>query len=160
MIPIPVIDGLFKVGSQIIDRLWPDPEKKAEAVLKLETMRENGELARLASETELAKAQIAVNLEEAKSTNPFIAGWRPAVGWVCVAVLAMTYIPKALVLTVFWSYQAWASISQPDATIPPLPDFPDLGITDLLGILGTLLGSTYIARLRTDEKIKGAEANR
>lgn len=160
MIPIPILDGLFQVGNKLLDRLWPDPAQKAAAAMELEKMRQTGELAQLASDTDLSKAQIAVNLEEAKSTNLFIAGWRPAVGWVCVAVLGMTYIPKALALTVFWSYQAWAVVSHPEAKIPTLPPFPDIGLTDLLGILGTLLGSSYIARLRTSEKMQGVEANR
>ncbi len=105
-------------------------------------------------------AQIATNTEEAKSTNWWVAGWRPGVGWVCVAILALSYIPKALTLTTFWAYQAYLTFANPGVHLPALPPFPDLGITDILGILGTLLGSAYIAKLRTDEKVKGAEARR
>ncbi len=76
-----VISGLFTAAQSLIERFFPDPEKKAAAVLQLEQMRQNGELAVLAAETDLNKLQIQVNVEEAKSTNLFVAGWRPACGW-------------------------------------------------------------------------------
>lgn len=105
----------------------------------------------------LQLAQIGVNQEEAKSTNWLVAGWRPAVGWVCVVALALTYIPKALVLTAFWAYQAYLTFAHPEAHVAALPPFPDLGVWDLLGLLGSILG---IGTLRTAEKIKNVEANR
>jgi hypothetical protein len=37
-------------------------------------------------------AQIAVNAEEAKSNSVLVAGWRPAVGWICAAALAYAAI--------------------------------------------------------------------
>lgn len=105
----------------------------------------------------LQLAQIAVNTEEAKSTNWLVAGWRPAVGWVCVAALALSYMPKAIVLTAFWAYQAYLNLAHPEIEVQALLPFPDLGVTDLLGLLGAILG---IAGMRTVEKVKGAEANR
>ena len=40
---------------------------------------------------EVQLAQIATNTKEAESTNWFVAGWRPFVGWVCgVALLLLT----------------------------------------------------------------------
>jgi len=105
----------------------------------------------------LQLAQIAVNAEEAKSPNWFVAGWRPGVGWVCVIALALTYIPKAVVLTVFWAYQAYITLAHPEVKIAALPAFPDLGVTDLLGLLGAILG---IGAMRTVEKVKDAESNR
>lgn len=37
-------------------------------------------------------AQIGVNLEEAKSSSLFVAGWRPACGWICAFALAYAAI--------------------------------------------------------------------
>ena len=105
----------------------------------------------------IALAQIAVNVEEAKSLNWFVAGWRPAVGWVCVAALGLSYVPKALVLTAFWAYQAYLNLAHPEIEVQALLPFPDLGVTDLLGLLGAILG---VGILRTVEKVKGAEASR
>ncbi len=52
-----LIDGLLAVGGKLIDKLIPDPEAKAKAQLELAQMAQNGELAKLANETELYKAE-------------------------------------------------------------------------------------------------------
>lgn len=44
----------------------------------------------------LQQAQIGVNLEEAKSVNLFVAGWRPAVGWVGAIGLAYVAIVEPI----------------------------------------------------------------
>lgn len=85
--------------------------------------------------------------------NLFISGWRPAVGWVGVISLALVYWPKAVVLTALWTVQAYHAI-QGGLVIPA---YPDLGLTDVLGLLASILG---IGGMRTVEKVKGAEANR
>jgi hypothetical protein len=78
----PITAGLDFV-SKIADKIWPNPADKAAGLLELEKLRQTGELAVLAAETELAKGQLAINAEEAKSENLFVAGWRPFIGWVC-----------------------------------------------------------------------------
>lgn len=115
-----------------------------------EHMADNGLKIEL-SDRDLLKEQIKTNQIEAAKPGYF-NGWRPAVGWVCVAILGLSYIPKALALTLWWSVQAYLTFAHPDAKLPGLPPFPDMGLTDVLGILGTLLGSAYMAKLRTDEK--------
>jgi len=53
-------------------------------------------------EIELAAAQgqMAINLEEAKSESLFVAGWRPAVGWIGALSLGYAAIVEPL-LTLF-----------------------------------------------------------
>jgi hypothetical protein len=87
-----VISGLFTAAQSLIERFFPDPEKKAAAQIELLKMQQTGELAELASITDLAKLQIQVNIEEAKSTNWFVAGGRPAVMWICAAAFGYTYV--------------------------------------------------------------------
>ena len=82
MIPLDIILGL---GSKLIDSVFPDPAKKAEAQLKLLELQQNGELAQM-------QAQTAINVEEAKSASVFIAGWRPFVGWVCGMAFAINFV--------------------------------------------------------------------
>lgn len=90
----------------------------------------------------LQMGQIETNKVEAAHTSWWVAGWRPYVGWVSGTSLGMVYIPKAIVLTGVWTYQAvviiqgWSGTGQP----PALPTYPDLGVTDLLGLLGAMLG--------------------
>ena len=65
------------MGGKLIDRLWPNPEERDAAKLKLLELEQNGELAQLASETDLAKAQMAINEAEAGKESLFVSGWRP-----------------------------------------------------------------------------------
>lgn len=51
------LDGLLAVGGKLIDKLIPDPEAKAKAQLDLATLAQNGELAKMANETEMFKAE-------------------------------------------------------------------------------------------------------
>ena len=67
-----VISGLFSAAQSLIERFFPDPAKKAAAQLELLKMQQSGDLAQLAAETDLAKLQVQVNLEEAKSANWFV----------------------------------------------------------------------------------------
>ncbi|CAB4172756.1 Holin of 3TMs, for gene-transfer release, partial [uncultured Caudovirales phage] len=81
------LGAVLDIGSKILDKVFPDPAQAEAAKLKLLEMQQNGELAQLAAATDIAKLQIQTNLEEAKSTNWFVAGWRPFVGWVCAVAL-------------------------------------------------------------------------
>lgn len=96
-------------------------------------------------------AQIEVNKAEAESHQLFIGGWRSAVGWAGAMGVWCAFVPKALVMTVFWAYTAWVVISRwSGAGEPPaLPVFPDLGITDLMGLLASLLGMGYMRHRET-----------
>ena len=110
--------------------------------------------ARMAMAFAVIQAQTDTNKVEAGSTNWFVSGWRPAVGWVCAAALAMAYIPKASVLTIIWTYQCVLILSHWSGTgVPPvLPLYPDLGITDLIGLLMSMLG---LGGMRMVEKLNG-----
>jgi len=140
-----LISGLFSAAQSLISRFFPDPEKQAEAQRALLQMQQNGELALLASETDLAKLQLQVNVEEAKSTNWFVAGWRPGIGWVCGAGLAYASLiePFARFIAKVWfGYTG---------------EFPVIS-TDLT--LQILMGMLGLGAMRSVEKIKGGEANR
>lgn len=86
------ITAAFDIGGKLIDRLWPNPQEAATAKLELLKMQQSGELAQLAAETELAKGQQAINLEEAKSSQLWVAGARPFFMWVCGAAFAYHYV--------------------------------------------------------------------
>ena len=140
-----LLSGLFDLGKGLIDRLFPDPAAKAAAQLELLRMEQTGALAQLAAETDLAKLQIQTNIEEAKSTNWWVAGWRPAIGWVCGAGLAYAALVEPFAR---FAAKVWFGYTG---------DFPvidtDLTMQILMGILG--LGAR-----RSVEKIKGAESHR
>lgn len=86
------LTGLFSIGSKLIDRFFPDKAASDAAKLELLKMTQTGELAQLAADTNLATKQADINIEEAKSDHFFVAGWRPAVGWVCALAFFAKYI--------------------------------------------------------------------
>jgi len=51
------LDAIVNIGGKLIDKLIPDPEAKAKAQLDLAVLAQNGELAKLANETELYKTE-------------------------------------------------------------------------------------------------------
>ena len=140
-----LLSGLFDLGKGLIDRLFPDPAAKAAAQLELLRMEQTGALAQLAAETDLAKLQIQTNIEEAKSTNWFVAGWRPGIGWVCGAGLAYAALIEPFAR---FAAKVWFGYTG---------DFPvidtDLTLQILMGMLG-------LGAMRSIEKVKGAEGKR
>lgn len=139
------LSSIFDFGKAVIDRFIPDPAAKLAAATELEKMRQTGDLAKLASDTGLAQGQLEINKVEAASTNWFIAGWRPAVGWVGVLALAYAAILNPVgqfFAEVVWNYKG---------------AFPAIDTTVTMQLLFGLLG---LGAYRTIEKVKGAEGNR
>jgi hypothetical protein len=62
------LTALLDVGSQLIDKLIPDPEAKAKAQLELATLAQNGELAQMANDTKLVELGNA-NTDSARDMN-------------------------------------------------------------------------------------------
>lgn len=125
----PVTIGL-EIGSKLIDRLWPDPTKAAEAKLELIKLQQSGELS-------IVLGQLEVNKVEAANPSVFVSGWRPFVGWVCGTGLAMQFIVSPLFT---WGAQLLGKTLT----------LPSLDTTTLITMLGGLLG---LGGLRTYEKI-------
>jgi hypothetical protein len=131
--------SLLPVIGNILDKVIPDPQAKADAQLKVMELAQNGELAILKSQTELATGQLEVNKTEAASSSLFVAGWRPFIGWVCGAALTYHYLIRPLAV--------WACLFY-GVTIPELPGLDD----NLWQLLAAMLG---LGSLRTYEKSKG-----
>lgn len=75
-----VFQPFLGIAKELIG-LIPNENKRAELAAQVQQV-----------ELEIAKGQLAVNVEEAKNTNWFVAGWRPAVGWLCVIGLGYNSI--------------------------------------------------------------------
>ena len=140
-----VISGLFSAAQSLIGRFFPDPEKQAEAQRALLQMQQNGELALLASETDLAKLQIQVNVEEAKHANIFVSGWRPCCGWVCAAAFAYSYVLLPTLQFFVFTFGTATMVEQ-------LALAPALELSEMMPVLLGMLG---LSGLRTTERIKG-----
>ena len=129
-----LLGPLFELGRGIIDRMFPDPAKKAAAELELMKLAQSGDL-------QTILAQLAINAKEAESASIFVAGWRPYVGWICGSGL--------LYATIIHNLLKWVSVIRGW----PLP--PEVDTDTLVYVLGALLG---VGGLRTLEKIRGVAA--
>ena len=126
-----LLGPLFEVGKTLIDRFFPDPEKKREAEAQFMAMAMQGELKQVI-------AQLEINAKEATHPTIWVAGWRPFVGW--VGGLGLLYA------TIGQPVLTWAGL------IKGWPAPPTLD-TDLLWVV--LSGMLGIGGLRTFEKTKG-----
>lgn len=122
---------LLDVGKSIIERLFPDPEKKAAAELELLKMTQDGDLKQIL-------AQLEINAREAQHPSVFVAGWRPFFGWAGGVGFVYATIGQP-VLTWIAQAKGW-----------PVPPSVNL---DLLWVVVT--GMLGIGGLRTFEKAKG-----
>ena len=130
-----MIQTLLPVIGPIIDKLIdriPDPAAREKARLEAEATL-------LAASIEEMRGQVEINKVEAGNASVFVAGWRPAIGWVCAAAVAYTYL---LVPVGMWlSFLVGKPIAK-----PPVLD------ANLWELMFAMLG---LGGLRTFEKIKG-----
>lgn len=131
------ISAILDIGGKLIDRLWPDPTAAAAAKLELMKLQLNGQLAEIAAEGEIAKAQIIVNQAEASNQSMFISGWRPFIGWVCGSAFAYHYLLQPFIVFLC------------TASGHPIPVMPSFEMGALNEVLYGMLG---LGALRTIEK--------
>ena len=125
--PITAIADLVKTS---LDKWIPDANAREEAALKVAVMVHQGNM-----------AQIEVNKVEAASNNLFVAGWRPAIGWICGAGYAYAFVLQPFLVFIITALQIPLNTAQ----LPVL----DMGEMSLM--LANLLG---FGALRTYEKTK------
>jgi hypothetical protein len=126
-----IIDSVGKVASDLITT---DKER-----LELEL-----EGRRIDQATDLA--QMEVNKTEAQNQNLFVAGWRPAIGWVGALAMAYQFLLYPLLVWAWVWLQAEQIVPQ-DVKPPPMLDTEALWV-----ILSGMLG---IAGMRSFEKTRG-----
>jgi hypothetical protein len=126
-----IIDSVGKVASDLITT------DKERIELELEGRR-------IDQATDLA--QMEVNKTEAQNQNLFVAGWRPAVGWVGAAAMAYQFLAYPL-LVWSWTWMQAEQIVPQDVKPPPMLDTEALWV-----ILSGMLG---IAGMRSFEKTRG-----
>ena len=79
-----LIGGIIDTVGKVADSLFTSDEERAK--LQIEGLKAETEAYR--AESERLGGQLEVNKEEARHASVFVAGWRPAVGWVSVIALA------------------------------------------------------------------------
>ena len=133
--------GLAAVGKAA-DALFTSDEERLRAEIDIRKL--DLEASRISQARDLA--QIEVNKVEATHRSMFVAGWRPAIGWVAALALGYQFILYPLLIWV-WAFaqsQGWLP-----ADLPPPP------VLDTGALVVILTGMLGIGGLRTLEKSKG-----
>lgn len=121
----PVTAGLDLVTT-VVSRIWPDAS--------------DSDKAKAAQALAALQGQLDTNKAEAASNSVFVAGWRPAIGWVCAIALFYTFIGYPLLL--------WVSATFAPQIKPPVLSNDGMLFELMFGMLG-------LGGLRTFEKVKG-----
>ena len=131
-----LVAGLIGPILEPLIGLIPNKNARAEA-------REKAEAQIVTAMTGLVQGQLDINKEEAKHGSLFVAGWRPAVGWICGISLGWNFIVHPMLL--------WIAFILPDIPID-LSTAPQLDTGELMTVLLGMLG---LGGLRTYEKRVG-----
>lgn len=129
-----MLSQLIAPVSGLLDKFIEDKDTKNKLAHEISTMAER-------HAQELAKGQLEVNKVEAAHKNMFVAGWRPAVGWVCVAGMAGNFI--IIPLANFTLALAGSAVS-----------IPLIALSEMMPVLMGMLG---LGAMRTVEKAKGVQ---
>jgi len=128
-----MLEALIGPVTGLLDKFIEDKDQKAKLAHEIATMAER-------HAQERALAQIEVNKTEAASRNPFVAGWRPFIGWTCGIALAWHFVLAPFLMFI----AAWVGF-----------DVPRLPVFDMDNLMTVLLGMLGLGGLRSFEKVKG-----
>jgi hypothetical protein len=128
--------------GKVLDKIFPDPAAKTQAQLQLLQLQQAGEFKEIDAELQQTQGQVEIDKQEAASQSLFVAGWRPAIGWICGLGLCVQFLVGPLF--------TWVA-----AIIGHPVTFPSLDMGTLLTLLFGMLG---LGGMRTMEKLKGVSA--
>ncbi len=80
-----LISSLVAPVSGLLDKFIEDKDQRAMLAHEIATLADK-------QANEQAVAQIELNKVEAAHQSMFVAGWRPAVGWVCALAMLLNFI--------------------------------------------------------------------
>lgn len=126
--------------STLLDRLIPDPAVREKAKLELLRTDRAQDLEEFKIAISADAQQSETNKIEAQSSDRFVAGWRPFIGWVCGVAFAYHFVVQPLLAFII------ANSTATHAVVLPVFDMDALS-TVLMGMLG-------LGGLRTLEKIR------
>lgn len=88
-----LLGPLTPIVQKLVD-LIPDPATRARALAEAQA-----QMVQALSASDAAQAQ--TNTAEAQSPSVFVAGWRPAFGWLGVVLIAYAIIIRDVLVTLF-----------------------------------------------------------
>lgn len=135
-----ILGPIMDLFGKVADKIWPDPEKKAQAQMELLKLQQAGEFKELEASLLLAQGQMDINKVEAANPSLFTSGWRPAIGWVCASGLGYQILIRPIGGWIALNWFHWTSLP------------PSLEMDTLMSLMFGMLG---LGAYRTIEKIKG-----
>lgn len=141
-LPALAVGGIVSTVAGLIDSLHTSDKERLDAEIELQKL--GLESARI--EADLVKGQHEINKTEAQHASIFVAGWRPAIGWIGAAALGYQFV--------IYPFMTWGWVSMQGAGWIPvnLAPPPVLDADALWVILTGMLG---LAGMRSFEKAKG-----
>ena len=120
--------GALKTIAKVVDEIHTSEEEKLDKKILMQRIQQK-----------LAEKQLDVNAKEASHRSVFVAGWRPAIGWVGAFALMFEFILSPCI-------EWYAKFAGLNLTAPEIQTGP------LLAIVTSMLG---VAGMRSFEKAKG-----
>lgn len=120
-------ESVIGVAGKVLDKFVEDKDLKAKLEHEMKMQLHNANL-----------AQVEVNKAEATHKSLFVAGWRPACGWICSIALLYHFVLQPIIVFILsaagYSYD--------------LPSF------DMSSLMTVLMGMLGLGGLRSFEKSK------
>ena len=137
-----IVGGIVEAVGKIADDLFTSDKERLDAEIELQKI--GVEVAKI--DAGLVAGQVEVNKVEAAHASLFVAGWRPAIGWIGAAAMAYQFLLYPLLVWGWSVMQArgWVSLT---LAVPPMLETDALWVI-LTGILG-------IGGMRSFEKTRG-----
>ena len=135
------IVAVISAVSSLLDRVIPDPQKAAEAKIKLAELAAKGESDELAALVAMTAAQTEILKIDAASDSFFQKGWRPMAAWTCVIV---GFIYPLVRVVVPWILKV--------SGVEGIPELPALDSGEMIAMLTGMLG---LGTMRSIERQKG-----
>jgi hypothetical protein len=132
-----LISSLVAPVSGLLDKFIEDKDQRAALAHEIATLADK-------QANEQALAQIQLNSVEAAHHSLFVAGWRPAVGWVCALAMLLNFILIPFI-------NLWLEFAGLEL---------HLDLIDMQTMLPVLFGMLGLGGMRTAEKIKGVQRER
>jgi len=132
-----ILPSLIEPISSLLDKFVENKDQKNLLAHRIATMAER-------HAHELAKGQLEVNKVEAAHNNMFVAGWRPAVGWICAMGMAGNFILIPMANFILALVESEIMI-------------PLIALSEMMPVLMGMLG---LGAMRTVEKAKGVQRDK
>jgi hypothetical protein len=120
--------GGIKAIGNIVDEVFTSEDERNQAKISIQKI-----------EARLKEKQMDINAVEAGHRSIFIAGWRPALGWISALSVGYVYLFQPFIVM-------GLKIAGSDVELPSL---------DLSQLMPLILGMLGLGGLRTFEKAKG-----